>query len=485
MAVVAGSNEYLGDPTRHVELSRILKAHRATGCSVRWFAAWPVDLARLETPIDASSIRLADLPALRANDSPLSVLTAMERKAAVSEIASQLIGLIGETLVRRVAHLYVTVAEPLAAVTGDVQPKNPGDQPPAQSGKPFRLLYLFDPGDGRAVFTSVHRDVDGAALATTLDRLDPRKNGWLPPSVTDIQEAGRELAKLLLPAEIATELATLDRHDYLEIVHDAAHSRIPWETLSDPSWRGVELVGMSRRYTSREGGRLASGTPPGRDEHLKILLIYNPTGDLPATDQEAAILSSLEARPGLPVKVVHKLTGPDATKDAILEALRQKGYDAVHYAGHAFFDSTDPARGGLLCHGRVVLTGEDIRGLPAKPRFVFLNACESMRIRLRAGDDEGKVRADHMGVGETFLLAGVAGMLGTFWPVRDVAGALFVQAFYGRLTQGQSVGHAVHAARVALRRQFRRLRQLHPLRRLRLAHQASVIAIGDRRAMNP
>jgi len=48
----------------------------------------------------------------------------------------------------------------------------------------------------------------------------------------------------------------------------------------------------------------------------------------------------------------------------------------VHYAGHAFFDREQPARSGILCHGRQVLSGLDLAGVSRLPSLIFFNACE-------------------------------------------------------------------------------------------------------------
>ena len=57
------------------------------------------------------------------------------------------------------------------------------------------------------------------------------------------------------------------------------------------------------------------------------------------------------------------------------------------------------------------------------------------------------------GIAETFLRAGVSGLLGTYWPVGDRSAQLFAQTFYSRLAQGQVIGLALHDARSALWRQ--------------------------------
>jgi CHAT domain-containing protein len=56
------------------------------------------------------------------------------------------------------------------------------------------------------------------------------------------------------------------------------------------------------------------------------------------------------------------------------------------------------------------------------------------------------------GFAEAFLRGGVANFIGTWWPVSDAAAARFAGVFYERLMQGEAMGPALNAARVAVRR---------------------------------
>ena len=130
--------------------------------------------------------------------------------------------------------------------------------------------------------------------------------------------------------------------------------------------------------------------------------------------------------------------------------------DVFHYAGHAIFEDQDRAQSGLVLNRHAVLRGADIADLPHVPPVVFLNACESVRVRgARRGVPEVVRAQDHAaqttGLAEAFLLAGVRHILGTYWPVRDLAAQDFARQFYTAL-QNQTLGVALGQARRALDR---------------------------------
>jgi len=180
-----------------------------------------------------------------------------------------------------------------------------------------------------------------------------------------------------------------------------------------------------------------------------VLLIVDPTGDLPGAAAEGDALQALLARRAVTLDV---LEGRDATRARILAALGSGAFDVLHFAGHAFFDARDPGQGGLLCHGKEVLRGTDLDGVGNLPALVFCNACEAARVRKRP---RGRVQSARFfgmqrsmtGIAEAFLAGGVANFVGTHWPVGDEAAFAFSQALYQAMLQGERLGDAVLAAR--------------------------------------
>ncbi|MDX1433952.1 MAG: alpha/beta fold hydrolase, partial [Gammaproteobacteria bacterium] len=175
-----------------------------------------------------------------------------------------------------------------------------------------------------------------------------------------LDDFGKRLARLTLPALVRKALAAHRRHP-LMVIHDARTSRIPWETVTlgetGKSYFPAAETGLSRKYEAEdlsvakwlEERRLA--------EKLSVLLVVDPTEDLPGAVLEGdSIEAILAADSSVDLTVLRKSA---ATLAALRAAFRSGRYDVVHYAGHAFFDPVDRTRSGLVCHGDVVLTGKE------------------------------------------------------------------------------------------------------------------------------
>jgi CHAT domain-containing protein len=261
----------------------------------------------------------------------------------------------------------------------------------------------------------------------------------------------------MLPGPVREVLAsTPQRH--VVFVHDAAASRIPWETVTINGWTPGVTGGVSRRYLA-DDLPIATWLEQRRAEPtLKLLLIVNPTENLPGAEKEGTRLKEAAAKiSGIEVT---ELRGPAANKQNVLQALRSGKYDIVHYAGHAWFDPNNRGSAGLLMAGEVPLTGRDLAGASNLPFLVFFNACQAGRVRggrTRAGEDPGAAAATptvaaqtSYSVAETMMRGGIANFLSTYWPVRDDAADMFAANFYDAVLNGATLGAALLQARTAV-----------------------------------
>jgi len=286
------------------------------------------------------------------------------------------------------------------------------------------------------------------------------------PGIKDLSADGDKLGRLLLSEEVRAVLPRYKEH-HMVVVHDAAMSRVPWETLAfaggsaaRKAWFPAGEKGLTHRYAA-ENLSVAKWLEERLDDDVfTVLLVVNPTEDLDGAEAEGERLQQLFNH--VPGCRLETLRGPAATRPALLSAFGSGKYDLIHYAGHAFFDEEKPERSGILCHGKAVsvLSGADLASLGNLPTLVFFNACESGRLRRgggRARVSQQKVaetRANELVKGisfaEAFMRGGVANLLATYWPVGDRAAKVFAETFYVRLMKGASVGDAVQAARGAV-----------------------------------
>ena len=270
-------------------------------------------------------------------------------------------------------------------------------------------------------------------------------------------DLGNQLTNAYLPPElqlwIDQEVATDPRH--FMIVHDAASSAIPWEG-SFINGRSVALeFGLSRR--PRPAARSLDATQPRRaklspDGWLRMLLVCDPTSNLVGAEVEAREIEELFAKAGCEVKTLRQT---ECTKDAVLGELSDGRYDLLHFAGHAAFAELQPESSGIILSDGSMLCASDLEPLPAVPRLIFLNACQSGRVRSAAPAPDqaaaGDGRTNHASLAEGFIMRNVAQFVGTHWTVNDAAARSFANAFYSSLLAGEPIGTAVRKGRQALR----------------------------------
>jgi pimeloyl-ACP methyl ester carboxylesterase len=306
----------------------------------------------------------------------------------------------------------------------------------------YRMSIL---GSGmKAAVISASQNVEAAKLKSLLDDFDDAMHRG-----KDVKEFGEQFAALLLPAEITTVLQSMqERH--LVVVHDASAARIPWETLTIGNWRAALAGGLSRRYLA-DHLPLATWLEERRAEPaIRLLLVVDPSENLPgARDEGQRIQQLADATAGIQVT---RLFQKEATKAAILSALRTGKYDTVHYAGHAFFDPKDPSRSGLICAGDDVLSGADLRGISNLPFLVFFNACEAGRVRGTQPEVKPATEqaSDSYGVAEALMRGGIANYMSTYWPVSDQAAEAFATTFYKSVLDGKTIGCALLEGRTAV-----------------------------------
>lgn len=312
--------------------------------------------------------------------------------------------------------------------------------------------YLFVQEDGGELRVALlGTSAKGTALAATR-RLETRALERHLASleagigVNGLAGFGERLGELLLP-EATREALPAVRATPLVVVHDAAAARWPWETLHVDGWSPAAEAGLSRRYAA-EGMSVAKWREERRlDQTLRVLLVANPTGDLAGAEDEAGRVRGLFE--GLAEAELTIIARGEATRARLLDAFRSGRFDAIHYAGHAYFDAAAPASSGILCAGGRVLSGADLAALESVPALVCFNACESGRVR--GGLQLGRSLGRSTGFAEAFLRGGVASFIGTWWPVSDAAAARFAASLYGALLAGSATGVAVQAARAAVR----------------------------------
>ena len=353
---------------------------------------------------------------------------------------------------RRVAEdlLRLHPASPLIKMARERKPARKPARPLKQTATPLAWLFVQETAATlRAALLGPAPKATALVATRRLDhRLLEREHSRLVPgmSISDLAEFGERLSGLLLPPEIAEALPSV-KSAPLVVVHDTASAHWPWEVLSLGGWAPAGEMGLSRRYAA-EGMSVAKWREQRRRaKEFNVLLVVNPTGDLPGAVEEGERVAAMLTQ--LPGAGITAIRGADATRARLLAEFRSGDYDAIHFAGHAWFDAAAPASSGILCAGGRVLSGADLAAMDSVPALVFFNACESGRLRATVNPLRQLDRS--VGFAEAFLRGGVANFIGTWWPVGDDAAAAFADALYRDLARGESIGAALNVARAAVR----------------------------------
>jgi CHAT domain-containing protein len=271
-------------------------------------------------------------------------------------------------------------------------------------------------------------------------------------SLAALEKFGSELTQLVLPDSVDT---ILKRHldSPLVVVHDAASSQIPWETIRLGTVFPALEAGLSHRYEAEDLSIAKWLQERQRASTLDILLVINPTKDLAGADDEGKRIRTIFEKLK-PAVTIRELNGDQARKQEVAACLSSGKFDVIHYAGHAYFDQVDPSKSGILCAGREILSGADLAGIGSLPSLAFFNACEAGKVR-RAGEKteiNPKISTHErvqrgVSFAEAFLRGGIANYIGTYWPVGDAAALTFAENFYQQLLAGEALGSAVMAGR--------------------------------------
>ena len=300
---------------------------------------------------------------------------------------------------------------------------------------------LLPPG-GTAAALSVTTPLPKSTF-TSIARSDDRQ---APPS-SALDRIGDQLATALF-GEAGRHLLEHNKGYRLVIQHDLESGGLPFETLRVGDHRFSLEQGVVRRPAL--GGLRPDDvmTRPAHVGALGVLLVVNPLDDLPQTEIEAdAVQRALAASDDVRVRRV--LRGSQATKEAVLEALRDPDVQVFHYSGHAFYDGTGEDGSGLVCAGGERLFLRDLLTQEVTPNVAFFNACSSGRVRGQQVADSTPPELARA-FAEYFLRSRVEAYLGTFWPVLDAGAATFAANVYRELAAGAKLDSAVRTARNVL-----------------------------------
>jgi tetratricopeptide (TPR) repeat protein len=238
-------------------------------------------------------------------------------------------------------------------------------------------------------------------------------------------------------AQADSKLVTIDATDPRVL-------RLPWELLSDDSGHiFAQGIGIRRRLQQSTRALAPSFGLP-----VRVLVLVSRPDDAGFIDPRAVSQPLLDALDALGARVTVEFL-PEPTLAALSRRLRDRNappVHVVHFDGHGVYDAA-VGLGYLLFendkHGSDRVDANRLGtllnqcGVP----LMVLNACQS------AAQQEANPYAS---VAARLIRAGVGSVLAMNYSVLVVAARIFVEAFYGGLADGLTIGQAVDAGRFAL-----------------------------------
>ncbi|MCW5702324.1 MAG: CHAT domain-containing protein [Bradyrhizobium sp.] len=211
---------------------------------------------------------------------------------------------------------------------------------------------------------------------------------------------------------------------------------------ADGQMRTVQEDFLVHYITSLTAFGLHNARPPvAQPEPLRPFGLFNPTGDLAASEHlEAMALRALF--PDIKAEAIQ--IGPAATRGALLTGTPDCTH--LHLSCHGRFNWLLPEKSGLmLADGNFAIPDVAATLRLDHCRWVMLSACETGTTDMRAPDEATSLAG-------AFLAAGAEAVTGAFWAIPDLSTALFVfRAYEEHLRFGREPADAVRTAAQWLR----------------------------------
>lgn len=290
---------------------------------------------------------------------------------------------------------------------------------------------------------------DRARAEATVQATQPELVGQLLKQITRDSVFASSLSKtlfeLLIPLDLKNSLLNQDR---IVLIVDAITANYPWELMSNDGQPLCARMGMIRQL------ELDNYDAYVRDTTSKsVYVLGNPATPPEYPSLENARIEADAIAALLKTKFTVTQTPNQANAIQVFNDLFAEPYRIIHIAAHGYYDesglNTYSARSGVVLNGGIYITAAEIAKLDPIPELVFLNCCylgqiDSTNSNQILGQPYNKLAAS---ISRELIRRGVRAVIAAGWPVADEAAALFSQAFYRYLLEGQTFGIAVWLAR--------------------------------------
>lgn len=258
-----------------------------------------------------------------------------------------------------------------------------------------------------------------------------------------------DVSSFTLPEEASPEtLSRILLRPFQSVITASERVRVlPYGKLRSVDFQTLPFAGeplFARRlvvYSLDLAVRPDSAPPAGKP---LALVVSNPQGNLPAAQEEAAMVAAAVRGWGSGWST-ERLEGSDAQARAVLDAL--PGSRLFHYAGHGTFAGFAGWDSELPLADQSRLTLRDVLSLQhSAPQWVVLSSCD-------AGRSSEEAPGEGIGLANAFLLAGSRAVIAANQPVADRSTRDLMREIYRGWQPGADLPRQLQRAQLACRRQ--------------------------------
>jgi hypothetical protein len=286
-----------------------------------------------------------------------------------------------------------------------------------------RLYY----GEESEEAESLWRNIESEVFKRSINK----HHASLLPSL--LKGLGEYVFQNLLPPEISKALRRIPKDSVIFLDLNDGSALLPWEHMHT----GENFLCLD--YIIGRVGYTKNRTPPpqNRNNFVNMLVVADPTGDLPATQNETNyIINQLR---GSNVRITRY--GTEIRKNQYLDLLKSGRFDLIHYSGHSA-SSMEPGKSHHWFFDGP-LYGSEIESLSSSrlPKLVFCNSCQSGESSI------SKEITGNTSLAGSYLKAGAESSIGSIWTVSDTGSADISSDIYRYLLFGSTIGEALLLAK--------------------------------------
>lgn len=268
------------------------------------------------------------------------------------------------------------------------------------------------------------------------------------PKLEKLETRGEAIWDDLIPDELKRAFIKLAPEENLSLFIYSDDRAFPWEMIKPREYKDLSKI-MPEGFTDdwwglRFGlGRWSPGAPaPANEITITRVCCVAASSALSSAKDEIDYFESL--------KSIGVSVDRPQTMDELIESLKTKDYDVIHFACHGAYAAEDPGESAIQLPDGSLLHPDDLRtgSIPAKIAknrpLIFLNCCHSGRT--------GNTLVGVAGWAKRLVDWGCGAFIGCGWEVLDPLAADFALAFYRSFKdENESLGQAIRKARVHIR----------------------------------